>query len=58
MTDKDLLHSTGNYTQYPIIIYKGRECKKVYIYGQHPMNRGAWWAIVHGVAKSQSQPNN
>ena len=21
----------------------------------NPMNRGAWWAIVHGVAKSQTQ---
>ena len=20
----------------------------------HPMDRGAWWAIVHGVAKSQT----
>ena len=22
---------------------------------EHPMDRGAWWAIVHGVAKSQTQ---
>ena len=21
---------------------------------ENPMNRGAWWAAVHGVAKSQS----
>jgi len=21
----------------------------------NPMDRGAWWAIVHGVAKSQTQ---
>ena len=21
----------------------------------NPMNRGTWWAIVHGVAKSQTQ---
>ena len=21
---------------------------------ENPMDRGAWWAIVHGVAKSQS----
>ena len=21
----------------------------------HPMDRGAWWAAVHGVAKSQTQ---
>ena len=23
-----------------------------------PMDRGAWWAIVHGVAKSQTQLSN
>ena len=22
---------------------------------KNPMDRGAWWAIVHGVAKSQTQ---
>ena len=22
---------------------------------ENPMDRGAWWAIVHGVTKSQSQ---
>ena len=22
---------------------------------ENPMNRGAWWAIVHGVTKSQKQ---
>ena len=22
---------------------------------ENPMDRGAWWAIVHGVAKSQTQ---
>ena len=22
---------------------------------ENPMERGAWWAIVHGVAKSQTQ---
>ena len=22
------------------------------------MDRGAWWAIVHGVARSQTQPRN
>ena len=24
----------------------------------NPMDRGAWWAAVHGVAKSQIQLNN
>ena len=23
---------------------------------QNPMDRGAWWAIVHGVTKSQTRP--
>ena len=23
-----------------------------------PMNRGAWWATVHGVAKSRTQPSD
>ena len=26
-----------------------------YSYLGNPMNRGAWWATVHGVAKSQTQ---
>ena len=25
---------------------------------ENPMDRGAWWAIVHGVAKSQTQPSD
>ena len=24
---------------------------------ENPMDRGAWWATVHGVAKSQTQQN-
>ena len=28
VTDKDLLYSTGNYTQYFVITYKGRFLKK------------------------------
>ena len=32
-TNKDLLHSTGNYTQYFVIAYKGKESEKeIYIY--------------------------
>jgi len=26
-----------------------------YSYLENPMDRGAWWATVHGVAKSQTQ---
>ena len=26
-----------------------------YYYLENPMDRGAWWATVHGVAKSQTQ---
>ena len=25
---------------------------------ENPMNRGAWWAAVHGVAKNQTQLSN
>ena len=25
-----------------------------YSYLENPMDRGAWWAIIHGVAKSQT----
>ena len=32
VTNKDLLNSTGNYTQYFIISYKGKESEKVYIF--------------------------
>ena len=30
--NKDLLHSTGNYTQYLVITYNERECKKKYVH--------------------------
>ena len=26
-----------------------------YSFLENPMDRGAWWAIVHGVTKSQTQ---
>ena len=25
---------------------------------ENPMDRGAWWAVVHGVTKSQTQLSN
>ena len=28
ITNKDLLYSTGNYTQYSVITYKGKESEK------------------------------
>ena len=31
-TNKNLLHSTENYAQYPVIAYNRREWKKEYIY--------------------------
>ena len=30
--NKDLLYSTGNYTQYFVITYKGKESEKEYMY--------------------------
>ena len=32
ITNKDLLYSTGNYTQYFVITYKGKEPEKEYTY--------------------------
>ena len=32
INDKVLLYSTGNYTQYPVINYSGKEYEKEYIY--------------------------
>ena len=32
LTNKDLLCSTENYTQYTVITYKGKESEKEYIY--------------------------
>ena len=28
-----------------------------YSYLENPMDRGAWWAVVHGVAKSRTRLN-
>ena len=32
VTNKDLLLSTGNYIQYPIKTYNGKDSKKIYMY--------------------------
>ena len=32
ITNKDLLYNTGNYTQYLVVTYNGKESKKEYIY--------------------------
>ena len=32
VNNKDLLYSTGNYTQYLVITYNGKESEKEYIY--------------------------
>ena len=32
---KDLLYGIGNYIQYLIIIYNGKESKKLYVYNNH-----------------------
>ena len=32
INNKDLLYSTGNYIQYFVITYNGKESEKVYIY--------------------------
>ena len=35
ITNKDLLYSTGNYAQYFVITYTGKESEKEYIYMNH-----------------------
>ena len=32
ITNKDLLHSTGNYAQYLVVTYNGKESEKEYVY--------------------------
>ena len=32
MNNKVLMYSTGDYIQYPVIMYNGKEYEKVYIY--------------------------
>ena len=32
ITNKDLLYSIGNYTQYLVITYNEKECKKIYMH--------------------------
>ena len=36
---------------------KGRGSPLQYSFLETPMDRGAWWAAAHGVAKSQTQLN-
>ena len=35
INNKDLLYNTGNYIQFPIITYSGKESEKEYMYGIH-----------------------
>ena len=34
VTNKDLFYTTGNYTQYVVITYKGKESENIYKYRQ------------------------
>ena len=43
---------------YNIYIYpEGHGSPFQYSCLENPMNRGAWWAVVHRVTKSWTQPN-
>ena len=37
---------------------EGNEKPHQYSCLENPMDRGAWWDTVHGVAKSQTQPSD
>jgi len=37
---------------------EGNGCPLQYSFLQNSMDRGAWWATVHGVAKCQTQLSN
>ena len=41
--NKDLLHSTGNYIQYPMINHNGKECEKEYMYN--------WITLLYSINK-------
>ena len=40
------------------LLEKGMTTHSSILAWENPKNRGAWWAIVHGVAESQTQLNN
>ena len=57
---QDLLYSIGNYIQYLLITYNGKERVEWHqlngrVFEQAPRDGKAWRAVVHGVAKSQTQ---
>ena len=37
---------------------EGNSCPLQYSCPENPMDRGAWWARVHGVAESQTRLSN
>ena len=45
-------------TQLWHIMGEGNGTPLQYCYPENPMDGGAWWAAVHGVAKSQTQLND
>ena len=47
-------HSTGNSTQSSVVTYMRRNTPLQCSCLENPMDGGAWWAAVHGVAKSQT----
>ena len=49
-SESSVAGGNGNPLQYYFFIYKF-----IYSYLENPMDRGAWGATVHGVAKSQTQ---
>ena len=50
-----LTHSLNLFSETITCIGEGNGTPLQYSCLENPMNRGAWWAAVHGVAKSRAQ---
>ena len=62
--EKNLPAKAGDIRDLGLIPGLGRSCGEgnsnplQYSCMENPMDRGAWWATVHGVEKSQTRLNN
>ena len=50
-----VIHNFKDYAPFIIIIGEGNGHPLQYSCLENPMDRGAWWAAAHGVAKSRTR---